>query len=82
MNSITQQALATELTDILLEVPGPTSSLLFLKGFWYNAVREWNGIDSPLRYATARYAEPQSFTHFCLYMSGPTHKIADHLTEI
>ena len=40
-----QQALATELADILLKIPDPSSSLLFLKGFWKSVVREWHSID-------------------------------------
>jgi len=42
---IVQQALAAELADILLKIPDPSSSLLFLKGFWQTVVREWHGID-------------------------------------
>lgn len=42
---LVQQALATELADILLKIPDPSSSLLFLKGFWQTMVREWLGID-------------------------------------
>jgi len=45
-----QQALASELADILLKIPDPSSSLLFLKGFWQTIVREWHGIDR-LRWA-------------------------------
>ena len=47
---LVQQALATELADILLKIPDPSSSLLFLKGFWQTVVREWHGIDR-LRWA-------------------------------
>ena len=47
---LVQQALATELADILLKIPDPSSSLLFLKGFWQTIVREWAGIDR-LRWA-------------------------------
>ena len=47
---LVQQALATELADILLKIPDPSSSLLFLKGFWQTIVREWLGIDR-LRWA-------------------------------
>ena len=46
---LVQQALATELSEILLKIPDPSSSLLFLKGFWHTVVREWHGIDR-LRY--------------------------------
>jgi len=42
---LVQQALATELADILLQIPDPSSSLLFLKGFWQTVFREWHGID-------------------------------------
>ena len=42
---LVQQDLATELADILLKIPDPSSSLLFLKGFWQTIVREWLGID-------------------------------------
>ena len=42
---LVQQALAAELADILLKIPDPSSSLLFLKGFWKTVVREWHGID-------------------------------------
>ena len=42
---LVQQALATELADILLKIPDPSSSLLFLKGFWQTVIREWHGID-------------------------------------
>jgi len=42
---LVQQALATELADILLKIPDPSSSLLFLKGFWHTIVREWHAID-------------------------------------
>ena len=47
---LVQQALATELADILLKIPDPSSSLLFLKGFWQTIVHEWLGIDR-LRWA-------------------------------
>ena len=46
---LVQQALASELADILLKISDPSSSLLFLKGFWHTVVREWHGIDR-LRY--------------------------------
>lgn len=42
---LVQQALATELAEILLKIPDPSSSLLFLRGFWHTIVREWHGID-------------------------------------
>lgn len=42
---LVQQDLATELAEILLKIPDPSSALLFLKGFWQTIVREWLGID-------------------------------------
>jgi ribosomal RNA-processing protein 1 len=45
-----QQALASELAEILLKIPSAVASLDFLSGFWEVTVREWNGIDR-LRYA-------------------------------
>ncbi|BEJ16512.1 hypothetical protein CspHIS471_0511170 [Cutaneotrichosporon sp. HIS471] len=52
---LVQQALATELADLLLRINPRTSgdrdaarldaSLAFLEGFWTALVREWNGID-------------------------------------
>ena len=42
---LVQQALATEISEILLVIPNPTSSLAFLRGFWEATVREWAGID-------------------------------------
>ena len=46
---LVQQALASELAEILLTIESTTSSLAFLRGFWETTVREWNGIDR-LRY--------------------------------
>jgi ribosomal RNA-processing protein 1 len=46
---LVQQALATELADLLLTITSTNASLAFLRGFWGCAVREWNGIDR-LRY--------------------------------
>ncbi|KAJ3558977.1 hypothetical protein NM688_g614 [Phlebia brevispora] len=42
---LVQQALATDLAEILLVIPKTSSSLAFLRGFWGAIVREWNGID-------------------------------------
>ncbi|KAG5647776.1 hypothetical protein DXG03_008499 [Asterophora parasitica] len=42
---LVQQALATELADLVLTIPSTPSSLAFLRGFWEMIVREWNGID-------------------------------------
>lgn len=44
-----QQALASELAELLLTITTTKSSLAFLRGFWETTVREWNGIDR-LRY--------------------------------
>lgn len=46
---LVQQALASELAEILLTISNISSSLTFLRGFWTTLVREWNGIDR-LRY--------------------------------
>ncbi|EKM84116.1 hypothetical protein AGABI1DRAFT_117560 [Agaricus bisporus var. burnettii JB137-S8] len=42
---LVQQALASELAELLLAVSSTTASLAFLRGFWTTIVREWNGID-------------------------------------
>ncbi|EIM92188.1 ribosomal RNA processing protein [Stereum hirsutum FP-91666 SS1] len=42
---LVQQALASELAEILLSVKSTSSSLAFLRGFWEMTVREWSGID-------------------------------------
>ena len=46
---LVQQALASELAEILLTIESTASSLAFLRGFWETMVREWIGIDR-LRY--------------------------------
>lgn len=46
---LVQQALASELAELLLTIPSTDNSLAFLSGFWEAIVREWNGIDR-LRY--------------------------------
>lgn len=46
---LVQQALASELAELLLAISDTPSSLHFLRGFWITLVREWNGIDR-LRY--------------------------------
>jgi ribosomal RNA-processing protein 1 len=48
---LVQQALATELADLVLTITTTPSSLAFLRGFWETTVCEWNGIDR-LRYAS------------------------------
>jgi len=42
---LVQQALASELAELLLTMTSVSSSLSFLRGFWETTVREWNGID-------------------------------------
>ncbi|KAI0828946.1 Nop52-domain-containing protein [Trametes gibbosa] len=42
---LVQQALATEIAEILLDVTKLSVSLEFLRGFWESTVREWNSID-------------------------------------
>ncbi|KAI0094310.1 nucleolar protein,Nop52-domain-containing protein [Irpex rosettiformis] len=42
---LVQQALATEIAEILLVIPNTAASLTFLRGFWEATVREWAGID-------------------------------------
>ncbi|KAH9913329.1 Nop52-domain-containing protein [Epithele typhae] len=42
---LVQQALATEISDILLAISDLSVSLAFLRGFWESTVREWNSID-------------------------------------
>ncbi|PAV22029.1 ribosomal rna processing [Pyrrhoderma noxium] len=42
---LVQQALASELAELLLTIPSTDNSLAFLSGFWEAIVREWNGID-------------------------------------
>lgn len=42
---LVQQALASELAEILLTITTTVSSLTFLRGFWEATVREWNNID-------------------------------------
>ncbi len=42
---LVQQALASELADLLLIITSNIASLAFLQGFWTTIVREWNGID-------------------------------------
>ncbi|KAF7798529.1 hypothetical protein EIP86_009750 [Pleurotus ostreatoroseus] len=42
---LVQQALATDIANILLAIPNMASSLAFLRGFWEAISREWSGID-------------------------------------
>ncbi|KAF9270613.1 Nop52-domain-containing protein [Marasmius fiardii PR-910] len=42
---LVQQALASELAELMLTVTTIPSSLALLGGFWETIVREWNGID-------------------------------------
>lgn len=43
--ALVQQALASELANILLSVDDGIASFEFLGGFWRTIVREWAGID-------------------------------------
>ena len=52
---LVQQALASELAELLLTMTSISSALSFLRGFWEATVREWNGIDR-LRYAVPPFA--------------------------
>jgi ribosomal RNA-processing protein 1 len=42
---LVQQALASELAELLLTITSTDAALAFLRGFWQATVREWNGID-------------------------------------
>ena len=42
---LVQQALASELANLLLVIPDEGATLQFLKGFWQTLLREWKGID-------------------------------------
>ncbi|CAK5264494.1 unnamed protein product [Mycena citricolor] len=42
---LVQQALASEMADLLLTIPSTPRALEFLQGFWSTTVREWSGID-------------------------------------
>ncbi|KAJ4485826.1 nucleolar protein,Nop52-domain-containing protein [Lentinula aciculospora] len=42
---LVQQALASELAELILTTTNMSSALSFLNGFWKTIVREWNGID-------------------------------------
>ena len=46
---LVQQALASEIADIVLSISNNVASLGFVRGFWEAIVREWGGIDR-LRY--------------------------------
>ena len=46
---LVQQALASELAELILTISSTAASLAFIRGFWEMTVREWNGIDR-LRY--------------------------------
>jgi len=43
--ALVQQALASELANILLSIDNNAASFGFLEGFWRTIVREWEGID-------------------------------------
>ncbi|KAJ3775144.1 Nop52-domain-containing protein, partial [Lentinula raphanica] len=42
---LVQQALASELAELVLSITNTVSAFSFLNGFWETMVREWNGID-------------------------------------
>lgn len=42
---LVQQALSSELAELLLKIQGQEPALAFLRGFWQSMVREWGGID-------------------------------------
>ncbi|GJE87686.1 Nop52 domain-containing protein [Phanerochaete sordida] len=42
---LVQQALASEIAEIALQIPKTPAALAFLRGFWEALVREWPGID-------------------------------------
>ena len=42
---LVQQALSSELANILLQISSLDPAFAFLSGFWEATVREWNGID-------------------------------------
>jgi len=42
---LVQQALASELAELLLTISTTTASLAFLRAFWEATVREWSSID-------------------------------------
>lgn len=42
---LVQQALASEIAQIVLSISTLRASLEFLRGFWEATVREWSGID-------------------------------------
>ena len=42
---LVQQALSSELANILLAISSIDAALAFLSGFWEATIREWNGID-------------------------------------
>lgn len=52
---LVQQALASELAELVLTITTTSLSLTFLDMFWETIVREWNGIDR-LRCASMLYA--------------------------
>lgn len=43
--ALVQQALASELANIVLSIDDNAASSEFLRGFWRTIVREWDGID-------------------------------------
>ena len=70
---LVQQALASELAEIMLTITPISSSLVFLRGFWEMAFREWSGIDrlrcaSTLQVSQRRCVHEFSFSIDKFYM--------------
>ena len=74
---LVQQALATELAEIILAITSPASSLAFLRGFWEATVREWTGIDrlrcTILTLAFATLTKAGSTSIICLFDVSSMH---------
>ena len=64
---LVQQALSSELAEILLNISSLGASLAFLRGFWEATVREWNGIDR-LRYDISYIRDLVEFKLYCFRM--------------
>lgn len=56
---LVQQALATELAELVLSIDAIDDALRFLRSFWDTTVREWSGLDR-LRCATTASSEERS----------------------
>lgn len=78
---LVQQALASELAELILTISSAAASLAFIRGFWETTVREWNGIDR-LRYV---FVQVHAFSNnlfieltniICLYAASLTQPFA------